>query len=126
MSDEVVDFPTLFVETKPKEIERLEESLKKNGRYSQPGFLDQNLIMRGDVKKNSNFRFAQVKSHKMKQDDDFYNPQVGSNDINKPVKELEIIRKEGLSNGIVTYDRKRICNFETGDFPEYYEDLRKD
>lgn len=41
------------------------------------------------------------------------------------MKENEIIRKEGLSNGVVTYNGKRLCNFENGKSKVYYEELKK-
>ena len=68
------------------------------------------------------FRFAQ----KTGQDEEYYNKVHGKNDINKPGIDDETIRKGGLSNGVVTIDKKRICNFETSKYPEFYNELRKD
>jgi hypothetical protein len=60
------------------------------------------------------------------QDDDFFNKETGSSDPNQPLREIEMLRKDSLSNGVVIVDRKRILNVETGNFPAYYMDLRKD
>ena len=47
------------------------------------------------------------------------------NTYNQP-KHSEIIRKEGLNNGVVLHNGKRTLNFETGKFEEYFMDLRID
>lgn len=46
--------------------------------------------------------------------------------IDTPEKDSEAIRKEGLSNGVVLEDRKRVANFETSPYGEYFMDLRHD
>ena len=68
-------------------------------------------------------RFAQFKN---RQADDYYNPNSKSSDPNNPGKELEKIRQEGLSNGIVMSNNKRTANIETGEYPEMYTDLTKE
>ncbi len=36
------------------------------------------------------------------------------------------MRKEGLSNGMILEKSKRLVNFETSDYEDYFEDLRHD
>jgi hypothetical protein len=69
-------------------------------------------------------RFSESRNH---QNDDYYNPREKQSDLNNhPGKDVEMIRQEGLSNGIVLSSNKRTGNMETGEFPEMYEDLSKD
>lgn len=63
---------------------------------------------------------------RFKQDEDYYNPNTGQTDRQKPMEEIEIIRKKGLSNGVIIFDRKRTVNFETGKYSHYFSELRKD
>ncbi len=46
--------------------------------------------------------------------------------IDRPEKDSEAVRKEGLSNGIVLEGSMRTCNFETAWFSAYFMDLRHD
>ena len=46
--------------------------------------------------------------------------------MNKPPKGSQELMKDGLSNGIIMWTGKRTLNFETGEFPEYYNDLIPD
>jgi hypothetical protein len=78
-----------------------------------PGFIDPNS---GVI--NNTPRFSQ-------QNDDYYNPNQANSDPNVPGKELEMIRLEGLSNGIVMVNNKRTANFETGEFTEMFKELSK-
>jgi hypothetical protein len=66
------------------------------------------------------------RKHRFKQDDEFFNVNEGSSDRNFPLKDLEILRKEGLSNGLIMFDRKRTANIESGKYSKYYTELRKD
>jgi hypothetical protein len=58
------------------------------------------------------------------QSNDFYNPSRKA-DHSKPLKDSEMLRQAGLSNGSVLVKGKRTANFETGEFMEMYTDLRK-
>ncbi len=60
------------------------------------------------------------------QSDEYFNPNLTNTDLSNPGKDSEMIRQEGLSNGIVLSNKKRTANFETGEFPEMYLDLKKD
>lgn len=123
------------------EIEKLKSNIRNNQHYDynsysnfgdneiRPGFLDINYTNKGRVKKNRNnrklnFRFMQKSMSG--QDEDFFNKDSGATDPNYPTREIEMIRKDGVSNGIILVNKKRICNFETSKYPEYYMDLRKD
>lgn len=46
--------------------------------------------------------------------------------IDRPEKDSEAVRKEGLSNGIVLEGKKRTCNTETSWYSQYFMDLRHD
>jgi hypothetical protein len=113
--DEIASFPheNTFLQKKEQELEH------KYAEFAEmrPGYLDVNMVTKRSKGRNM---------HRFKQDDDFYNPNIGSNDVQQPTKEMEILRKEGLSNGIVTFDNKRTVNFETGSYPEFFNALRKD
>ncbi len=80
-----------------------------------PGYIDP----QANITSPPNMRFAE-------QDEDYFNPKGKSSDANIPGKEIEIIRQEGLSNGIVLVNKKRTANVETGEFTEMFSDLRKD
>jgi hypothetical protein len=80
-----------------------------------PGYLDPYAGV------NESPRFAQ-----MSQNEDYFNPNQANSDPSLPGKEIEIIRQEGLSNGIVLVKNRRTANFETGEFTEMFLDLNKE
>ncbi len=126
--DEIASIPeTNFVETK-SEIGRLSKrkfwSKGKMERKVRRGYLDVNVAYSGKLSRHPNYRFLQKSLSG--QDDDYYNKENGSSDPNTPSKEIEMLRKESLSNGVLVLDKKRTCNVETGKYPEYYLDLRRD
>lgn len=59
------------------------------------------------------------------QNDDYFNPNQKSSDPMNPGKEIEMIRQEGLSNGVVIVNKKRTANFETGEYPSEEINLEK-
>ena len=61
-----------------------------------------------------------------KQENDYFNPEAKNSNPNVPGKEMEMIRQEGLSNGIVLSENRRTANIETGEFPEMFRDLTKE
>jgi hypothetical protein len=123
--DEIPSIDTEFIETKTyRDLEMMNKHKLYVSKKIRPGYLDKNIVFTGNTKKHPVFRFMQKSLSG--QDDDYFNKETGTNDPNKPSKEIEMLRKEGLSNGVLVVDRKRICNFETGKYPEYYLDLRKD
>lgn len=61
-----------------------------------------------------------------KQANDYYNPNQKTSDHNVPGNEMEMIRQESLSNGIILGYGRRTANFETGEFAALYMDLGKD
>jgi hypothetical protein len=127
--DEIPTIPSIDDVPIP-EVSKLKYSFKSyNDKEIKPGFLDVNFVdnkgkFYRNERRNKYPRFVQ--KFMAGQDEDFYNKDSGSTDPNNPTKEIEIIRKEGVSNGIILVDKKRICNFETSKYPEYYMDLRKD
>lgn len=125
--DEIASIPTNFIESKT-EIKKLRNqrlwSRSKPFNKVRRGYLDYNLIYSGKLSRHPGYRFLQKSLSG--QDDDYYNKENGSSDPNVPSKEVEMLRKESLSNGVLVVDRKRTCNVETGKYPEYYLDLRRD
>ncbi len=126
--DEIASIPTSFEEPS-SEISKLrgKSFWAKRGikdKKARKGFLDVNMIYSGKLSRHPNFRFLQKSLSG--QDDDFFNKENGSSDPSLPSKEVEMLRKESLSNGVLVVDRKRTCNVETGKYPEYYLDLRRD
>lgn len=125
--DEIASIPTNFMESKT-EIKKL----RGNRLFGRPrrvnkvrrGYLDVNMVYSGKLSRHPGYRFLQKSLSR--QDDDYYNKENGSSDPNIPSKEIEMLRKESLSNGVLIVDRKRTCNVETGKYPEYYLDLRRD
>jgi hypothetical protein len=91
------------------------------------GFMDSdNFIKRGltSFKKNDStrYRFSQASPI----DNEFLNSGAGSNDPLVPAKHHEEIRRKDISNGVLLNRRRRTVNFETGDYPEMFLDLKKD
>lgn len=123
-NDDVEDVQSNFIETKKySQITDLREKMRNfRSRKAKPGYLDMNLVFSGNAKKHPVFRFKSLS----RQEDDFFNRDSHTSDPNSPLKEIEMLRKENLSNGVLIIDRKRTCNFETGKYPSYYLDLRKD
>lgn len=60
-------------------------------------------------------------------DEDFYNLNSNNIDPKSPSQSVEMIRQQGLANGIVlTSTGKRTANFETGDFQELFVESQKE
>lgn len=118
--DDVLDnTPTMtnFLESAQKA--KFEEDTNSDDYRMKTGYLDVIIINRGGDTQNNN------KYTRFKQDEDYYNPDVGAKDRMNPMEEVEIIRKQRLSNGIVMFDRKRTVNVETGKYANYFQELRK-
>ncbi len=90
----------------------------------QPGYLSKSMVFSGDPESHPVFRFKSMAMSK--QNEDYFNLSPESSDHDKELEEIEMKRKEDLSNGVVLVNRKRILNFETGSFPGYYLNLRND
>jgi hypothetical protein len=99
---------------------------------NQPGYIDPWMgIRKSSLKNRRGYRNQAIKRKNsmrftQKQDEDYFNPNPQNSDANIPGKELEMIRHEGLSNGVVLSKNKRTANFETGEFPDMFYDLKKD
>lgn len=91
-----------------------------NNEDDAPGFINPNANI-GNANVPNSFRFSQKKPK-----DDNPSLQPWFYNTGNPPKDSEIIRKEGLSNGVVLHKGKRTLNFETGKYPQYFMDLRVD
>ncbi len=92
-----------------------------------PGYMDSDrLLSRSPVFGKNHlprFRFSQTNSPI---DNEYLNQLSGSTDPLKPALHYEQVRKQGTSNGVLLNNKRRTVNFETGDYPEMFSELRKD
>lgn len=104
-----------------KEEEHLEKENNLN-EYSGPGYIDSSYMKIGTKITNSeDFKFKENSSP----EDQFENVRYTKNDPFNPAASRELIRKNGLSNGVILNDRRRTCNFETGKYLQYYDALKR-
>lgn len=104
-----------------KEEEHLEKENNLN-EYSGPGYIDSSYMKIGTKIINSDdFKFKENSSP----EDQFENVRYTKNDPFNPAASRELIRKNGLSNGVILNDRRRTCNFETGKYLQYYDALKR-
>ena len=98
-------------------IEEEEKSI-----YEGPGFINplQMNIKKDDAAKM--FRFQSTSAHPS---DEFENQMFHISDINVPSPGKEFIRIKGVSNGVVLKNKKRTCNFETGSYLNFYDNLQE-
>lgn len=106
-------------------IKKEEEHLEKENNfneYSGPGYIDSSYMKIGTKITNSeDFKFKENSSP----EDQFENVRYTKNDPFNPAASRELIRKNGLSNGVILNDRRRTCNFETGKYLQYYDALKR-
>ena len=104
-----------------KEEEHIEKENNLN-EYSGPGYIDSSYMKIGTKITNSeDFKFKENSSP----EDQFENVRYTKNDPFNPAASRELIRKNGLSNGVILNDRRRTCNFETGKYLQYYDALKR-
>lgn len=104
-----------------KEEEHIEKENNLN-EYSGPGYIDSSYMKIGTKINNSeDFKFKENSSP----EDQFENVRYTKNDPFNPAASRELIRKNGLSNGVILNDRRRTCNFETGKYLQYYDALKR-
>lgn len=125
LDDGIPDIPDMnFIE----KVKVKKPEPKANEYYiKNPGYMDSDSLLNKSQTSKKNvspkFRFAQTNSPIAFE---FLNPEAGSTDPLKPAIHYEEIRKKGTSNGILLNNRRRTVNFETGQYPEMYLELRKD
>lgn len=104
-----------------KEEEHLEKENNLN-EYSGPGYIDSSYMKIGTkITSSEDFKFKENSSP----EDQFENVRYTKNDPFNPAASRELIRKNGLSNGVILNDRRRTCNFETGKYLQYYDALKR-
>lgn len=105
-------------------IKKEENHIQKDNisEYSGPGYIDSSFMKIGTKISNSeDFKFKENNSP----EDQFENIRFAKNDPFNPAASRELIRKNGLSNGVILNDRRRTCNFETGKYLQYYDALKR-